>query len=64
MSASVKASPSQHIDSPFRLGLILNVVYLIAFVIMRRRYENAYGPISRALLFLLPAAAILGLTVR
>lgn len=48
----------------FGFVLVLNIVYLIALGIMRRRYDNGYGPISRALLFLLPAAAILGLMIR
>lgn len=45
------------------LELVLNVLYLIALGIMRKRYDNGYGPISRSLLFLLPAAAILGLII-
>ena len=48
----------------FGFVLVLNIIYLIALGIMRRRYDNGYGPISRALLFLLPAAAILGLMIR
>ncbi|KHL01599.1 hypothetical protein [Sinomonas humi] len=48
----------------FGFALVLNVIYLIALGIMRRRYDNGYGPISRALLFLLPAAATLGLMIR
>lgn len=48
----------------FGFVLVLNIVYLIALGIMRGRYDNGYGPISRALLFLLPAAAILGLMIR
>lgn len=48
----------------FGLTLFLNLVYVAALVIRRRRHANSYGRVSRALLVLLPAAAALGLTVR
>ncbi|MBT2568099.1 hypothetical protein J7I84_16660 [Arthrobacter sp. ISL-85] len=48
----------------FGLALVLNVVYLIVLALMRRRYDNSYSRLSRVLLFLLPAAAVLGLTVK
>ncbi|RKR18644.1 hypothetical protein [Arthrobacter oryzae] len=48
----------------FGVTLILNVVYLIALAVMHGRYDNGYGRVSRALLFLLPAATALGLTLR
>ncbi|WP_427170308.1 hypothetical protein [Arthrobacter sp. 92] len=48
----------------FGLTLVVNVVYLIALGFMQGRYENGYGRVSRALLFLIPAATFLGLTLR
>lgn len=48
----------------FGLTLVLNVVYLIALGFMHGRYENGYGRASRALLYLIPAATALGLTLR
>lgn len=48
----------------FGLAVVLNVLYLIVLGLMRGRCENGYGPIFRSVLFLLPAAAIQGLTVR
>lgn len=38
------------------LTVALNVVHLVAAAFMHRRYDNGYGKVSRALLFLLPAA--------
>ncbi len=48
----------------FGVTLILNVVYIIALAVMHGRCEKGYGRVSRALLFLLPAATALGLTLR
>jgi hypothetical protein len=46
------------------LTVALNVVYLAAAAFMHRRYDNGYSQVSRALLFLLPAATALVITVR
>lgn len=46
------------------LALVLNVVYLVALAFMRRRYDNGYNQVARALLFLLPGATALVITVR
>lgn len=41
------------------LALLLNVVYLVALAFMHGRYDNSYSWVSRAFLFLLPAATAL-----
>ena len=46
------------------LALVLNVVYLVAVAFMHRRYDNGHGKVSRALLFLLPAATAMVITIR
>lgn len=46
------------------LAVVLNVVYLIALAFMRGRYDNGYNRVSRALMFLLPAATALVITLQ
>lgn len=48
----------------FGLALVLNVIYMVALAFMRGRYDNGYGRISRCLLVLIPAAAVMGITVK